>query len=286
MSNHLLILDRPLIILPKLAVVIGLNEAIVLQQMYYLCGVDKCGKVLADGNKYIFNTYETWRSSYFPFLSVATIQRVFSSLEESGYIVSCQPEGGISRRKYYRLHDANILKLREATGEDDAISVIHTSSQSDMIDVAGCYLPLTETSSETTSEIRTDDAPSSPGLLTQASLSGPSSKEPRKVKIPTERLLAVVTSLMKIDNMVYNQCACKTKYYGHAKSILRVCPEVTDAEINTRFDRLKRVDSWVPSHTAQNLVAKWGALSQEPKSEIALKKEAWIKEQNELARRY
>lgn len=66
---------------PVLAKNIGLNESIVLQQLYYW-------HKKYDAKKWIYNTYEEWQTQ-FPFWSLRTIRRAFKSLEEQG-LVKCK----------------------------------------------------------------------------------------------------------------------------------------------------------------------------------------------------
>lgn len=103
-KNHLLIDEPPLQVLPSLAVAIGLNEAIVVQQLHYWLSNQKTdGFVDETGEKWIYNTYSEWKEN-FPFWSESTIQRIFSSLEKSGIIVSEQKDKSkYDRKKYYRL---------------------------------------------------------------------------------------------------------------------------------------------------------------------------------------
>ena len=92
---------RPLIVIPELAKEIGIDTAIVLQQLHWLLRDEKNGKVV-QGKRWLYNTYEEWQG-FFPWVSVRNIRRIFVRLEELTLVESCQPEGGISRRKYYRL---------------------------------------------------------------------------------------------------------------------------------------------------------------------------------------
>jgi len=87
---------------PTLACAIGLNEAIVAQHIEWLCNLPKSGKEI-DGHKWIFNTYEQWKEDWFPWWSADTIKRIIQSLELRGIVVSCQPDKGMSRKKYYRI---------------------------------------------------------------------------------------------------------------------------------------------------------------------------------------
>jgi DNA-binding PadR family transcriptional regulator len=100
----------PIVFQRELAHAIGLNQAIVLQELAYLFDKTTSGKMI-DGNRWIYNTYEEWQENFFPFFSVGTLVRVVQDLEKRGLLLSCQPEGGISRRKYYRLGEGAIAKL-------------------------------------------------------------------------------------------------------------------------------------------------------------------------------
>lgn len=110
--GHLLIQEPPLQVLPSLACRIGLNEAIVLQQLYYLLRNPEFGRKIAE-HKWIFNTVEEWRCRYFPFWSNRTIKTIFASLKRQNLILTCQPEGRASRRKYYRINTEGLSELPE-----------------------------------------------------------------------------------------------------------------------------------------------------------------------------
>ena len=102
--TKLLINEPPLQVLPTLAEIVGLNEAIVIQQLHYLLNFPNFGVVI-NGNRWIYFTYEQWREEYFPFWSVRTIQRTFQSLEDKKLVISCQFDKRMyDMRKYYRLN--------------------------------------------------------------------------------------------------------------------------------------------------------------------------------------
>jgi len=97
--SKLLIQEHPLQVLPTLATLIGLNEAIVVQQIHYwLSG--KSGKMI-DGRRWIYNGYKEWREQ-FPFWSDDTIVRAFKGAEKKGIILSRQ-EKSFNRKKWYSL---------------------------------------------------------------------------------------------------------------------------------------------------------------------------------------
>ncbi|GKX58368.1 hypothetical protein SOASR031_06830 [Leminorella grimontii] len=80
--------SRPLVVSPDLAVAIGLNEAIALQQLHYWLNETTSG-VEYDNVRWIYNTHEEWEKQ-FPFWSLSTIKRTFSALEKLGLIRSEQ----------------------------------------------------------------------------------------------------------------------------------------------------------------------------------------------------
>lgn len=86
MKQHskLLIDESPLQVLPSLAVAIGLNEAIVLQQIQYWL---RTSKHKHDERLWIYNTVEEW-AKQFPFWSGKTIQRIIASLREKGFLLT------------------------------------------------------------------------------------------------------------------------------------------------------------------------------------------------------
>ena len=103
--SKLLIEESPLTFQPSLAVAIGLNEAIVLQQVQYWITNPKNTGYEQDGYKWVYNTYKDWKTENFPFWSEATIKRTFLSLEEKGLLISIQPmKNTYDREKYYRIN--------------------------------------------------------------------------------------------------------------------------------------------------------------------------------------
>ena len=139
--SKLLIAEPPLQVLPSLAQAIGLNEAIIVQQIHYWI-VAKQGKV-EDGQRWIYNSYPKWQKQ-FPFWSIATIQRTFISAEAQGVIISKQVSG-FDRQKLYTI-DYNCLESSIISKCDDG------QSQNDMIPPYQNDMMLTEieTTSKTT----------------------------------------------------------------------------------------------------------------------------------------
>jgi hypothetical protein len=110
--NRLLIDEYPLVVLPNLAQKVGLNEAIVLQQIHYWIlqkkkQSRKNQNSFRDGHFWIRNTYEEWQQQ-FPFWSVPTIKRIFLSLESKELVFYEMFEKSIgNKRKWYRINYEN-----------------------------------------------------------------------------------------------------------------------------------------------------------------------------------
>ena len=101
-GSNLLIDEPPLVVLPGLATAIGLNEAIILQQLHFLLQNSKNG-VVVDGERFIYNTYPKWHE-HFEFWSEATVKRTFLNLEQKGLITSIQPnKRKHDHTKFYRV---------------------------------------------------------------------------------------------------------------------------------------------------------------------------------------
>lgn len=102
----LLLNESPLLVLPTLAVKLGLNEAIVLQQLHFRL---LQSPLKYDGFTWYHHTYTKWREQ-FPFWSEKTISRAFLSLERKGIIVSSQAYNAmkVNKTKWYRI-DYDVL---------------------------------------------------------------------------------------------------------------------------------------------------------------------------------
>lgn len=111
--------ERPLLVDPQVAAVIGLNEAIILQQVLYWL---KKSEHIHEGRRWIYNSYEQWQEQ-FPFWSTSTIGRVFRKLEEGGIVISQQLQAAsYDRTKWYSVdYDTLDLRLKTSGRFDDAI---------------------------------------------------------------------------------------------------------------------------------------------------------------------
>lgn len=102
--NNLLLDERPLLVMPKLATLIGLNESIVLQQVHYwLKGKEQRQQDYIDGRYWVYNTYEQWQEQ-FPFWSIMTIRRTMTKLENMGLLIAGNYNtAGFDKTKWYSI---------------------------------------------------------------------------------------------------------------------------------------------------------------------------------------
>lgn len=166
--SKLLLDDEPLVILPKLAAAIGLNEAIILQQLHYW--LEK-SKNVRDGFRWVYNTYEEWQKQ-FPFWSESTIKRTIKKLEgQHLIIVGKYNKLKIDNTKWYRI-DYEVLQNIEnnTTGQNDQTCDQNdqTTGQNDQTNRAkwsggrgNMDRPLPEITTETTTD-KNDDVDKHP----------------------------------------------------------------------------------------------------------------------------
>jgi len=103
--SMLLLDEEPLVISRSLAILIGLNESIVLQQIHYwLKQNEKSKRNFRDGHFWTYNSYPEWQKQ-FPFWSESTVKRAITKLEKEGYLISGNYNKlKIDRTKWYRIN--------------------------------------------------------------------------------------------------------------------------------------------------------------------------------------
>ncbi|GET11643.1 hypothetical protein SN811_01430 [Ligilactobacillus agilis] len=110
MSN-LLFDERPLVIQPTLAKLLGsLDEAVILQQIHYW--LEKKTNI-KDGRSWVYNSMTDWQKQ-FPWLSLKTVKRKFKSLEDKGLLITANyNQYKFDRTKWYSIDYQNLLKLAD-----------------------------------------------------------------------------------------------------------------------------------------------------------------------------
>ena len=104
MKGVLLLDSRPLVVVPELAVAIGLAEAIILQQIHYWLEINRREeRNFRDGYTWTYNSVAEWQKQ-FPFYTTKTIQRTITKLENQGILISkLYNKENFDRTKWYRI---------------------------------------------------------------------------------------------------------------------------------------------------------------------------------------
>lgn len=153
--SKLLIKENPVMIIPSLAVKIGLNEAVVLQQTHFWLTISKH---VINGKRWVYNTYLDWQKQL-PFWSVSTIKRTIHSLERQGYLISGNWNKVIlDQTKWYTIDYVKLAELEESPSEQRLGQIDNQSCQFEPVNRSGG--PIEQTSlnqaiPESTSEITT-----------------------------------------------------------------------------------------------------------------------------------
>lgn len=97
-KTKMLLDEIPVFFSPSLAGFVGVNEAIILQKLYYLMQLDNFGK-MHSGYKYIRMTTEEWIKEL-PFLDAGQIKTAIKNLTGDGFLFSTTFTG---RSKWYTI---------------------------------------------------------------------------------------------------------------------------------------------------------------------------------------
>ena len=201
----LLFAERPLVINTQLAMKIGLNEAIVLQQLHYWLRDTNSG-MECDGVRWIYNTTEQWLEQ-FPFWSESTLKRAFASLKTLG-LLRCEKLNKSKRdmTNFYtinygselldggKLSESIGLKCAAPSGQNDTMEEVKVkrSIRSKRTDVirSKCTDDPTENTTESTTEITGKD-------------SCPVAVQPDRDVLITDQAKQVLVHLNQVTNSRY-----------------------------------------------------------------------------------
>ena len=148
MSN-LLINEPPLQVLPSLAKAIGLNEAIILQQIHYWLD-PRMNKNKREGAHWVYNSYNQWQEQ-FCFMSKRTIQRAVLNLEKLSLLISKKVNqlNGDST-KWYTINYENLNKIESPDPRANLASGPSASLASPSCQIGTPLYKETETTTEIT----------------------------------------------------------------------------------------------------------------------------------------
>lgn len=122
-KSSLLMTEEPLIINKKLATIIGLNEAIIVQQIEYWVNINKKANKKENYKENFFWTYNSVKkwTEQFPFWSKETVKRTLNKLREKEIlIVGIYNKESYDKTLWYRI---NYFALNELEEEYDSKQV-------------------------------------------------------------------------------------------------------------------------------------------------------------------
>ena len=186
MASQLIINDPPLLVPPSLAQKIGLNEAIILQQVHYWLN-PKFNKNYHEDRYWVWNTYEQWQQQ-FPFWCEKTISRTIANLEKLNLLDSFMTRD-FRKHKYYTINYQKLDQLNDEMSPKTAERQgSRPSGHIDQIERTNCpdrseqnvlidRDKVTRSLTENTSEITPLPPLTPPSQLPESSFSSPDSKE-------------------------------------------------------------------------------------------------------------
>lgn len=105
--------EQPILANKALARELGLNEALVMQQINYWIEINKrSGKNYHDGKYWTYNSIRAWQENDFDYMSVDTVKRTFTKLAKAGYLlVGNYNKDPRDKTKWYTINNDKLEEL-------------------------------------------------------------------------------------------------------------------------------------------------------------------------------
>ena len=149
--------SQPLLLIPELAKAIGINEALVLQQVHYWL---KKSPNIIDDRQWVYNTIDQWHEQFY-FMSLSTLKRTFQSLHEKNILLKNNSFNKMKMDKtnWYSIDYEEFNKIMHpldqidpSIGSDCTIPL----GQIELMDKVNMNHTITREYTETTTETTTD----------------------------------------------------------------------------------------------------------------------------------
>ena len=132
MSTHLLLNEKPLMVLPSLAKLIGINASIAVQQIHWIIEIkheNQDDRTDYDGYTWCKYTLKQWQAKL-AWMTVDGIHKMLAKLEADKVIVSCKPDAkSKNQTKWYRVNYDGLNRLSTKSISDSVQNVISDSVQ-------------------------------------------------------------------------------------------------------------------------------------------------------------
>lgn len=162
-ASKLLINESPLQVLPSLARLIGLNEALFLQQLHYWISNPKVG-VEHSGRKWVRNTFQEWVDDNFPFWSLNTLKRTVEKLREENLLLVTKTlnKARYDKTLWYSIDYHKLNLLLDPKPKMGLGSAHRPKAQNGLIDQPKMGSPIPETTQREEQKIAPNGAQAKP----------------------------------------------------------------------------------------------------------------------------
>lgn len=140
--------ESPLVVSPQLAKILGLNEAIILQQLHYW--LQKTPKI-KDDRAWIYNSISNWHAQ-FPFFSVSTIRRTLGKLVADKVIIKGEFNKATFDKTSWWAIDYEVLNAIAQNSKSICSKWANGCVQNGQIGSPKMNKPIPETNTETNTE--------------------------------------------------------------------------------------------------------------------------------------
>lgn len=129
MNSKLITPESPLLVPPLLAAEIGLNEALILQQIHYYCLISK--HIKRDGRRWFWKTLNDWNQTL-PFLSISTIRRAIANLRDKFKLIDVERHSQKTwyQANWFTINVENVEALWNKISHSEQIHVTNLNTSS------------------------------------------------------------------------------------------------------------------------------------------------------------
>lgn len=283
----LLLSSQPIVVIPELAVRLGLAEAMLLQQIQYWLTKTTSG-VEHDGRRWVFNTASEWQQQL-PFYSVRTIQSAIASLKRSGVLLVEQlNKSSHDRTNYYAInYESELLcDTAKTAASTDTVSVnrVRKNCGIDNADFSESISPnlrdLTENTTEITTEIKrpcqADELPDAaqPEHVVLEHLNAATGSSFRDAKNSTGRIKARLAEDYTVDDLLLVVDYLTAKWLHDPKMSDYLRPSTLFGPENCA-EYFAMAKKWRDSGKPENVNGKWVRSAAQPAGGHWNSAEAW-----------
>lgn len=120
--------EHPLLVLPSLATALGLNEALLLQQLHFML---QTSSHVHEGRRWVYNTYDQWQQ-VFPFWKPRMLRTILTDLEKLHLLLSRNfNKSPADRTKWYTIEYEQLSHVTESVTSTDIICQMDWQKMSD-----------------------------------------------------------------------------------------------------------------------------------------------------------